>query len=73
MTLFAFQTRMPGEINWLAACRSPENPKKLMVKRLLALEGDWVAVPGEVDIHKIPSVLFHLYSRTMETKRRCSI
>ncbi len=40
----------------MLACRSPENPKKLIVKRLLALEGDWVAVPGEVDIHKIPTV-----------------
>ena len=36
--------------------RSPDNPKKLLIKRLLALEGDWIAVPGEVDIHKIPKV-----------------
>ena len=36
--------------------RSPDNPKKLLIKRLLALEGDWITVPGEAEIRKIPQV-----------------
>ena len=38
------------------ACRSPEHPSKLLTKRLIGLEGDWVAVPGEVSIHRIEKV-----------------
>lgn len=36
--------------------RSPEHPRKLLTKRLIGLEGDWVAVPGEVAIHRIEKV-----------------
>ncbi|CAL5222586.1 g4976 [Coccomyxa viridis] len=34
--------------------RSPEKPGTMLVKRLLALEGDWVTVPGRMDVEKIP-------------------
>lgn len=53
----AFYVRTSEEMqSWTFDSRSPENPKKFLVKRLLALEGDWITVPGEVDIHKIPVV-----------------
>ena len=29
----------------------------MLIKRLLALEGDWVTVPGRMDVEKIPKVL----------------
>ncbi len=38
-------------------CRSPEKPGTMLIKRLLALEGDWVTVPGRMDVEKIPKVL----------------
>lgn len=28
----------------------------MLIKRLLALEGDWVTVPGRMEIEKIPKV-----------------
>ena len=31
-------------------------PNQILVKRLLALEGDWLSVPGRIDIEKIPKV-----------------
>lgn len=31
-------------------------PGKYLVKRLVALEGDWLYVPGRVDAEKIPKV-----------------
>ncbi|KAK9820562.1 hypothetical protein WJX72_011658 [[Myrmecia] bisecta] len=34
--------------------RCPDHPHTILVKRLLALEGDWVLVPGVADIQKIP-------------------
>lgn len=34
--------------------RSPASPDTILIKRLLALEGDWVALPDRVDIEKIP-------------------
>ncbi len=42
-----------------AACRSPASPETILIKRLLALEGDWVALPDRVDIEKIPQVRFN--------------
>ncbi len=36
----------------------------MLVKRLLALEGDWVTVPGRMDVEKIPKVLH--WNETME-------
>ena len=37
--------------------RSPVCPDTVLIKRLVALEGDWVAFPERVDIEKIPQVL----------------
>ncbi len=37
-------------------CRSPEKPGTMLIKRLLALEGDWVTVPGRMEVEKIPKV-----------------
>ncbi|KAJ7536273.1 hypothetical protein O6H91_12G062800 [Diphasiastrum complanatum] len=34
--------------------RSPLEPREWMVKRLIALQGDWVTVPGRRDIVHIP-------------------
>lgn len=34
--------------------RSPRHPKKLLVKRLIGLEGDWLLVSGRKDIVKVP-------------------
>lgn len=28
----------------------------ILIKRLLALEGDWVTIPGSVELAKIPKV-----------------
>ena len=28
----------------------------MLIKRLMALEGDWVTVPGRMDVEKIPKV-----------------
>lgn len=39
-----------------AWCRSPVCPDTVLIKRLVALEGDWVALPERVDIEKIPQV-----------------
>ena len=36
--------------------RSPNDPKMMLVKRLLALEGDWIAVSGRQGVEKIPQV-----------------
>jgi hypothetical protein len=36
--------------------RSPEEPEMMLVKRLLALEGDWITVPGKMEVEKIPKV-----------------
>ena len=44
-----------------AACRSPASPDTILIKRLLALEGDWVALPDRVDIEKIPQVRFYSF------------
>ena len=44
-----------------AACRSPASPDTILIKRLLALEGDWVALPDRVDIEKIPQVRFNSF------------
>lgn len=30
----------------------------LLAKRLLALEGDWIAMPGKMEVEKIPKVLW---------------
>jgi signal peptidase I len=40
----------------LGACRSPEDPDMTLIKRLLALEGDWVTIPGSLELAKIPKV-----------------
>ncbi|MCO5564208.1 hypothetical protein L7F22_017866 [Adiantum nelumboides] len=34
--------------------RSPTDPNQWMVKRLLALQGDWINVPGSYEILQIP-------------------
>ncbi|BDA41476.1 mitochondrial inner membrane protease subunit 2 [Coccomyxa sp. Obi] len=34
--------------------RSPEDPNMMLIKRLLALEGDWVTIPGSLELAKIP-------------------
>ncbi|KAK9908797.1 hypothetical protein WJX75_003046 [Coccomyxa subellipsoidea] len=34
--------------------RSPEDPDMTLIKRLLALEGDWVTIPGSLELAKIP-------------------
>lgn len=34
--------------------RSPACPDTILIKRLIALEGDWVALPDRADIEKIP-------------------
>ena len=36
------------------AYRSPDEPNKWMVKRLIALQGDWVNVPGSYEILQVP-------------------
>ena len=38
------------------SCRSPNQPRKLLVKRLVGLEGDWLLVSGCKDIVKVPKV-----------------
>ena len=38
-------------------------PDTVLIKRLVALEGDWVAFPERIDIEKIPQVL-HLLLKT---------
>ena len=43
------------------SCRSPEKPGTMLIKRLLALEGDWVTIPGRIEVEKIPKV-FHMLS-----------
>ena len=40
--------------------RSPLEPKMWLVKRLIALQGDWVTVPGT---YEILQVCFHLGPR----------
>ena len=41
-------------------CRSPDTPQKYTMKRLIALEGDWLAVSmsGEpdIDVQQVPKV-----------------
>ncbi len=37
-----------------SACRSPDVPGAVLIKRLVALEGDWLYVPGRADVQKIP-------------------
>eukprot|EP00898_Chlorokybus_atmophyticus_P008305 jgi/Chlat1/8476/Chrsp80S07872 len=34
--------------------RSPEEPHLTLVKRMIALEGDWVTLPGRGDIEQVP-------------------
>lgn len=36
--------------------RSPEDPNMTLIKRLIALEGDWVTIPGSIEVEKIPRV-----------------
>lgn len=38
------------------ACRSPVDSRKTLMRRLVGIEGDWVAVPGEARVEKIPKV-----------------
>ena len=38
----------------VALCRSPEEPRKVLIKRLVGVEGDWVTVPGDTKVEKIP-------------------
>ena len=32
----------------------------MLIKRLLALEGDWVTIPGRIEVEKIPKVFYRL-------------
>ena len=32
----------------------------MLIKRLLALEGDWVTIPGRIEVEKIPKVSYRL-------------
>ena len=32
----------------------------MLIKRLLALEGDWVTIPGRIEVEKIPKVFYML-------------
>ena len=34
----------------------------MLVKRLLALEGDWVTIPGRIEVEKIPKVYHRLWT-----------
>ena len=34
--------------------RSPTEPRRVLVQRLIGLEGDWVAVPGSAKVERIP-------------------
>ena len=45
-----------GVLPSTCACRSPEKPGTMLIKRLLALEGDWVTIPGRIEVEKIPKV-----------------
>eukprot|EP00793_Prasinoderma_coloniale_P006899 PRCOL_00001730-RA len=36
------------------AVRSPERPREVRLRRVLALEGDWVATPGRDDVVRVP-------------------
>ena len=38
----------------MACCSCPDQYNVLMVKRIIALEGDWLLVPGAADAQKIP-------------------
>ncbi|KAL3691697.1 hypothetical protein R1sor_005348 [Riccia sorocarpa] len=38
----------------VVAFRSPQDPKEYLVKRLIALQEDWVTVPGTYEILQIP-------------------
>jgi signal peptidase I len=40
----------------MSCCRSPRQPSKLLVKRLIGLEGDWLLVSSQKDIVKVPKV-----------------
>eukprot|EP00897_Mesotaenium_endlicherianum_P004969 jgi/Mesen1/44/ME1094593C05691 len=39
---------------YLPTARSPEEPHRHLVKRLIALQGDWVTVPGSHEVVPIP-------------------
>lgn len=34
--------------------RSPAEPRRLLIKRLIGLEGDWVALPGSTKVERVP-------------------
>ncbi|CAM6110660.1 unnamed protein product [Calypogeia fissa] len=38
----------------VVAFRSPQDPKEYLVKRLIALQEDWITVPGTYEILQIP-------------------
>ena len=38
--------------------RAPDRPGEVIIKRLVALEGDWLYVPGRADVEKIPRARF---------------
>ena len=40
--------------NCCSQCSCPDRHNVLMVKRIIALEGDWLLVPGAADAQKIP-------------------
>ena len=41
---------------WRRCCRSPNDPSVTLIRRLIGMEGDWVAIPGEARIEKLPKV-----------------
>ena len=55
-TMWGFSGTFTACTDVQSGCRSPEKPGTMLIKRLLALEGDWVTVPGRMEVEKIPKV-----------------
>lgn len=47
-------SRVAADSKPCACCRSPEDPNVYVVKRLIALEGDWLMLPGETETITVP-------------------
>ena len=42
------------DVSAVARCRSPRDHRELVVKRLIALPGDWIQIPEKQEIRQIP-------------------
>jgi len=51
LTFPFLRQRQRGDVVLL---QCPDRPGVLVVKRVIALEGDWIMVPGDVDVQRIP-------------------